>query len=258
MIKKVAREVIDLAIIIPTLNEEHFIGRLLDSIIKQTVLPKEVVVVDACSKDKTIAEIKKRQKVFPCLRYFQIPKQTISRQRNLGVKKTTSPHLLFLDADMQVQKEDTLEKYFKEVLKRKPDVAAAENLPDCQYWKDLVYFKAENLAIKTIKHFWPLATARNLYVKRQIFNKVRGFDEAIPVGEDHELVQKIVKAGGNLTFLRTVKLQTSTRRVEHEGRRRYAVRMILFGLSIFFRGHKKSKVEYQFGHFNNLAKEKSV
>ncbi len=54
--------IIDLAIIIPTLNEEHFIGRLLDSIISQSVMPKELVIVDAYSKDKTIAEIKKRQK----------------------------------------------------------------------------------------------------------------------------------------------------------------------------------------------------
>ena len=50
------KAVVDLAIIIPTLNEEHFIGRLLDSLIKQTVRPKELVVVDAFSKDKTIEE----------------------------------------------------------------------------------------------------------------------------------------------------------------------------------------------------------
>src|SRR6476659_2031064 len=99
---------LDLAIVIPTLNEEHYIGILLDSIASQTVLPKEIVVVDAESKDKTIEEIKRRQspstdaqdiKHLPQLKYFQIPKYTISRQRNLGVKKTSSEFILFLDAD---------------------------------------------------------------------------------------------------------------------------------------------------------------
>src|SRR3989304_7470559 len=97
------KTLIDLAIIIPTLNEEHFIGRLLDSIIKQSVAPKEIVVVDAYSKDKTVEEIKERQKKFPDLHYFKVSKSTISRQRNLGVKHTTCPHLLFLDADMELR-----------------------------------------------------------------------------------------------------------------------------------------------------------
>lgn len=246
------KPVADLAIIIPTLNEEHFIGRLLDSIGKQTVVPKELVVVDAYSKDRTIEEINKRQKRMSNLQYFRIPRHTISRQRNFGVKKTKSLHLLFLDADMELKEKDCLEKYFNEVVKRKPDVAAAKNLPDSNTWKNSVYFRAENLLIKLLKYFWPMLTARNLYIRREIFEKVGGFDEEIPVGEDQEIVQKIVKKGGKLIFLKTVKLHTSVRRIEQEGRRKYAMRMILFGLNILLRGHKKSKVKYEFGNFKRI------
>lgn len=241
--------IIDLAVVIPTLNEEHFIGRLLDSIAQQTVVPKELVVVDAYSQDDTIEEIKKRQKKLSNLRYFRIPKSTISRQRNFGAGKTTVPHLLFLDADMVLKEKDALERYFKEILKRKPDVAAAKNLPDAEYWKDLVYFKAENLLIKLLKYFWPVITARNLYVTREMFNRVGYFDENIPVGEDQDLVQRIVKKKGRLIILKTVNLHTSTRRIEKEGRRKYALRMILFGLNILLRGYKKSKINYEFGNF---------
>lgn len=246
------KTVIDIAIIIPTLNEEHFIGRLLDSIIKQSVTPKELVVVDAYSKDKTIAEIKKRQFKLTNLRYFRIPKRTVSRQRNFGVTKTTSPHLLFLDADMELREKDILEKYFNEVLKKKPDVAVAENLPDSTYWKDSVYFKVEDLLFKFSKFIWPIIVARNLYVKRAIFNKARGFDEEITVGEDQELVHRIIKRDGKLIFLKNIKLYTSTRRVEQEGRRRYALKMILFGLKILLYGRKKSRVKYEFGSFKKL------
>lgn len=247
------KNIIDLAIVIPTLNEEHFIGRLLDSIIKQSVAPKEIVVVDAFSKDKTIAEIKLRQKKFSNLRYFRVPKSTVSRQRNLGAKYTNCLHLLFLDADMELRDRNSLEKYFTEALKRKPDMAAAQNLPDSDAWKDLIYFKAENLLVEFLKYFWPVITARNLYVTREMFNKVGGFDEEIPVGEDQDLVHRIVKKGGKVILLKAVKLYTSTRRVELEGRRKYALRMILFGLSIFLQGHKKSRIEYEFGKFNKPA-----
>lgn len=242
------KTVINLAIIIPTLNEEHFIGRLLDSIIAQTVKPKELVVVDAYSKDKTIEEIKKRQ-AKTRLRCLQIPKHTIARQRNFGVAKTSSPHLLFLDADMELRGKDTLAKYFREILARKPDVAAAQNLSDSATLKNTVYFKAENLLVKFLKHIWPVITARNLYVKREMFNKVKGFDDSIAVAEDQELVSRIVKAGAKLVLLKTVKLYTSARRVEHEGRRKYVLRMLMFGVSIMLFGHKRSNVRYEFGNF---------
>lgn len=246
------KPIIDLAVIIPTLNEEHFIGRLLDSIIVQTVVPKELVVVDAYSKDRTIQEIKKRQSKMANLHYFQIPKNTISQQRNFGVKKTTAPHLLFLDADMELREEASLERYFDEMLKKKPDVAVAENLPDSNTFKNSIYFKTENLLMKFFKYFWPVITARNLYVKREVFDEVGGFDESIKVGEDQELVHRIVKNGGKLIFLKSVKLYTSTRRVDAEGRRKYALKMILFGFDILIHGHKKSRVEYEFGRFKKF------
>lgn len=243
------KKIIDLAIVIPTLNEEHFIGRLLDSILKQTIMPKELVVVDAYSKDKTLQEVQERQNKLARLRFYKIPKYTVARQRNFGAKQTSSSHLLFLDADMELQDEDALERYLKEVLKEVPDVASASTLPDTKHWKNSVYFKAEDLLFKISKYFYPLVTARNLYIKRETFNEVGGFDEEVAVGEDSQLVNKIVKAGGKLLFLRGVKLYTSTRRVEQEGRRKYALKMIVFGFNILLRGFKKSRVKYEFGNF---------
>lgn len=244
-----SRKIIDLSIVIPTLNEEHFIGRLLDSIIRQTVMPKEVVVVDAYSKDKTIQEIKKRQGKFPKLQYLKIPRKTISCQRNLGAGHTTSPHLLFFDADMELRSVDILENYFKEVLYRKPDIAVAKTPPDSNDWKDLLYFQAEDMLFKLLKNIWPVVTARNLYIRREIFNKARGFDEGLAVGEDQALAYKVVKKGGRLIFLSSVKLHTSVRRVVREGRMKYSIKMILFGLSVMIFGHRRTKVKYEFGNF---------
>lgn len=247
--KSVKKETIDLSIIIPTLNEEDFIGRLLDSISNQTVSPKEIIVVDAFSKDKTTKEVKKRQAKMANLKYYQIPQKTIARQRNFGESKTATEYLLFLDADMMLKRKYDLEKYFKEVLQKKADVAAARTLPDVNSWKNTVYFMVEDAAFKASQYIWPVITARNLYMPKEVFEKAGGFNEELVVGEDQELVQRIIKMGGKLIFLKTVQLITSVRRVEIEGRRRYALRMILFGINIFFRGYKKSKIEYEFGKF---------
>ncbi len=138
------------------------------------------------------------------------------------------------------------------MLKKKPDVAAASNLPDSTNWKDAVYFRAEDLLFRISKHYWPVITARNLYVRREIFNEVRGFNEELAVAEDQELVHRIIKKGGKLIFLKSVKLYTSVRRMEYEGRRKYVLKMLVYGLNIFFHGHKKSRVEYEFGRFKKF------
>lgn len=240
---------IHLAIIIPTLNEEKYIGKLLDSIINQTKKPTELVVIDASSKDKTIYEIKKRQTQFPQLRIFKIPKYTVARQRNFGVKETKSPNILFLDADMELRKRDDLERYIAEIEKKKPDAAVSKNLPDSNKWGDKIYFKLEDLTFKITRFLWPVISARNFYVKREVFYKVGGFDEKIKVGEDQELLHRILKNNGKFIFLKDVALYTSIRRVAKEGRIRYALKMILFGLDILLKGHYKSRVEYEFGNF---------
>ena len=109
------KRVIDLAIVIPTLNEEKYIGGLLESIARQTIQPAEVVVVDAFSTDKTEEVVSSWKKKIPQLRFYQIPKDTISKQRNYGVKKSKSAKILFLDADTALIGDDTLEKYIQEV-----------------------------------------------------------------------------------------------------------------------------------------------
>jgi len=243
------KKILDLAIIIPTLNEEHFVGYLLDSIASQSVLPKEIVVVDAYSADKTVMEVRKRQKTFPKLRLWRIPKFTIARQRNFGVKKASANHILFLDADMEFKDSDALAKYINEVSEKKCDVAAATNLPNSKYWKDQVFFKIEDLLFKGSRLIWPVVTARNLFVRRTVFEKNGGFDEELTVGEDQELVQRVIRNGSKFIFLNKVSLYTSTRRVQKEGRTKYALKMIFFGLDIILKGRKKSNVAYEFGNF---------
>ncbi|MBI2600381.1 glycosyltransferase [Candidatus Daviesbacteria bacterium] len=242
---------IDLAIVIPTLNEQHYIGSLLDSIAKQTVQPKEIVVIDAYSKDKTVEEAKKRRIKLPQLKVYQIPKSTISRQRNFGVSKTKQEHILFLDADMFFSDSETLKTYYEEVLKTKPEIASAFNVPAGHYWKDKVFFTAMNILFFLSRPIWPMTTAMNIYIKREVFEKIGGFDENIRVGEDFELVQRCSKRGYKFFFLDQPRLHTSPRRFEKEGRTKFALKMIKASLQTLLFGYRNITVEYEFGKFDS-------
>lgn len=244
------KPIIDLAIIIPTLNEEHFIGYLLDSIAHQSVLPKEVVVIDAYSRDKTVAEIRKRQKSMPQLKVFRIPRYTISRQRNFGAKETSAPHLLFLDADTELRGKDVLKMYYKKILKKKPDLAIATNKPSTEHWKDEVYFRAMDWIFKISKPIWPMATCMNMYMNRKAFEAIGGFDDSIAVGEDLEIVHRLVKMGGKYSIISDPKVHTSPRRFEKEGRIRFALKSAKSFIRIVRKGYRNNPIEYEFGHFS--------
>jgi glycosyltransferase involved in cell wall biosynthesis len=242
-------KLVDLAIVVPTLNEENYIGNLLDSINKQTVQPKEIVIVDAFSKDKTEAEVKKFKKKLPQLKFIQIPKYSISRQRNAGARKTKASHILFLDADTVLLDADTLEKYFQEVKEKDPGLAVAGNYPLSDHWKDKVLFQAANIGTKAVRDIYPLAVAINLYIRRDIFETLGGFDEKVKLGEDCELVQRYAKEGLKYIVLEKPRIFTSVRRLRKEGRIGYIVKSInsLIGTEIY--GYRKNPIikEYEFG-----------
>jgi glycosyltransferase involved in cell wall biosynthesis len=241
---------VDLAIIIPTLNEQNYIGKLLDSIIEQSVLPLEIVVVDAYSLDKTILEIKKRQRSLPQLKFYQIPKYSISRQRNFGARKTKASNLLFLDADTELKEKQTLQQYIDEVNQKKPDIAAVHNYPLSDYWKDKMYFMGMKILFDAAQHFYPVALTINLYVSRQTFDKNKGFNESVRIGEDIELVQRVVRNGGKFMFLKKPKIYTSVRRYQKEGRIKLTMKFIRNMYYIQFHGYKYIPKDYEFGKFN--------
>lgn len=243
------KKIIDLAVVIPTLNEEHFVGFLLDSIAHQSVWPKEIVIVDAYSRDKTIHEVRKRQKILPNLQVFRIQRYTISRQRNFGVSQTTSHHLLFLDADTELRGHHVLQRYFEQIKRKKPAIAIATNKPTTNHWKDNMYFRAMDLIFRVSKPIWPMATCMNMYIKRSIFEKVGGFDDNIAVGEDFEIVNRIVKGGGRFSIISDPKIHTSPRRFEREGRIRFALKATRSFIRVVRSGYRNNPIKYEFGHF---------
>ncbi len=240
---------VDLAIIIPTLNEEKFIGKLLDSIADQTWLPKEIVVIDAFSTDKTEEEVKKRQKQLPQLRFYQIPKYSIGRQRNYGVKKTKSSRILFLDADTALVAKDTLEKYIKETERKNAKLAVADNYPLSDHWKDKAYFASANLSTRVGKFVWPVAVGINLFCTRSVFEGLGGFNERIKVGEDIELVERFAKHGVTYEVLEDPEIYTSVRRLRKEGRIRFVLMMINSFIFNHVYGYRKNPMskDYEFG-----------
>ncbi len=245
---------IDLAIIIPTLNEEHYIGKLLNSIGAQSVAPQEVIVVDANSPDKTVKEIKKRQRILPQLVWYQIPKYTISRQRNLGVAKSESSNILFIDADMIFLDQESLKNLYEEALEKEADFAIPQILPDSESKLDTFLYTLHNGIPRTFKPIKAFATTQCLFVKRTVFDQAGRFDEEIKVAEDFDLVSRMHKIGGKFVILKHSTIYTSVRRLEKDGRLRFVGLLGISLLLILLVGYRKNPIskKYDFGQHPKL------
>lgn len=90
----------DIAVIIPTLNEEVFISQCLDSIIKQTYpfQQMDIMVIDGGSCDKTKEIVAYYHRKYKNIRLISNPKKIQSAAFNLGVKHSNAPYIVRLDA----------------------------------------------------------------------------------------------------------------------------------------------------------------
>jgi len=92
----------DVSVVIPAYNAEAFIVDALESIFRQTVLPKEIIVINDGSVDKTEQVI--QDWISSSSRSCPVHLTTrvnsgAPATRNVGVKQTTGKWIAFLDAD---------------------------------------------------------------------------------------------------------------------------------------------------------------
>ena len=95
-----------ISIIIPALNEENYLPRLLGSLEKQNLKDYEIILADAGSKDRTIEIAKK----YGCK---VVPGGLPAKGRNEGAKAARGDLFLFLDSDL-VLPEGFLDAFLQE------------------------------------------------------------------------------------------------------------------------------------------------
>ena len=86
------------SIILPTYNQSDFLKKSINSILSQTFQNWELLIIDNNSTDNTDNVIQSFQD--NRIKVYKINNQNIlAKSRNLGIKKSTSSWLCFIDSD---------------------------------------------------------------------------------------------------------------------------------------------------------------
>lgn len=171
------------SVIVPTKNSGETIEKCLQSIKNQSYPEIEIIVVDNYSQDKTEEIAQEYAKV-----YVKGPER--STQRNFGAQKAKGGYLLFIDSDMELTPK-VVEECINEIKKDEkikgviiPEISVGKGFwTRCKALERSCYIRDETME-----------AAR--FFEKEIFEKIKGYDERIAGGgEEYDLPQRVKEAG---------------------------------------------------------------
>ena len=172
----------NISIVIPVLNEEKMIGEILKHIANTSYKGniKEVICVDGGSRDKTIFIAEQLgAKVIQS-------KKGRARQMNLGAKHASGGILYFLHADTFTP--NNFDQLILTAIKEGHESGCFRMRFDTK--NPILRFFAW---FSRINHTLCRGGDQSLFIKRDLFQKTKGFNEDYMIYEDTEFIQRLYK-----------------------------------------------------------------
>lgn len=191
-----------ISIIIPCYNSETFVGRALDSVLKQTYKDWEIILVNNNSTDGTQAVLDAFQAKYPeKVRVFDETKKGAPAARNKGLQEAKGEWVQFLDADDEILPE-----------KLAGQIALAE-----KEGASIVTSPYTRIGTRDRKHFvvprglymddvWSALilsnmgiTSSNLF-KRALLLQVEGWDEKLVASQEYDMMFRMLQLNPKVAF----------------------------------------------------------
>ncbi len=178
-------------VVVPVYNRQQTVRRAIDSVLSQSYMPEEIVVVNDGSTDGTQEILNSYGDKLTCI--FLPKRYGPSRARNEGIQRAKTDWTAFLDSD------DLWEKN-----KLKDQVEYLRKYPFYQILQSEEIWIRNGVRVNPCKHhakpegwIWEpslercLVSPSGVLIKKTLLEKYGKFDEGLPVCEDYDLWLKI-------------------------------------------------------------------
>ena len=198
------------SIVIPAYNEERFIEDCLNSVYQQDY-PKElleVIVVDGNSHDRTAEIIREK---FPQVKLLHNPRKIVPVSMNIGIKAAQGVYIIRLDVHCVYPND-----YFSRLVQFMEAHPEADNVGGvCKTLPANETARAEAIAIALsskfgmgnsefrvgVKEIKEVDTVPFGCYRREVFDKIGGYDEELTRNQDNELNSRLKQHGGRIFLL---------------------------------------------------------
>lgn len=141
---------IKLSIIVPVYNAEEFLEKCLTSLVNQTIIDVEIILVDDGSTDRSLEICKAFAADDSRIRIFEQENSGQSVARNLGLDNAIGEYIAFADSDDWVD-ENFYEKLLEAAIRNSADIACGSVIREkksagkirVNYKEEKVYLKAQ-------------------------------------------------------------------------------------------------------------------
>jgi len=183
-----------ISLVIPAYNEEKYIVPTLESINKAIKKFKEkyyknieVIVVDNDSNDKT-AEIASS---YGC-KVVKFKKHNIAAVRNAGAKHAIGKYIAFVDADRSIIHENTFNDIYEKLQNPKIYGGGSKLIPDkFNSFFGFFGFGVIDFLLYHIRIIFNGIGTGLIYLRKNDFDKLGGFDESYWALEDYDFVLRM-------------------------------------------------------------------
>jgi glycosyltransferase involved in cell wall biosynthesis len=187
------------SIVIPAYNAEDTLGDQLEALSSQVVdFPWEIVLVNNNSRDRTVEVAEGFRDRLPLRVVNAARKQAPSYARNEGVRQSHGKLLLFCDAD-DVVSERWL-SLMAAALKEHDFVGGSYELTKLNPAEDQAY-RAMPVPGEPFSGFLPFTPSGCMGIRREIHERIGGFDERYRAAEDIDYSWRVQLNGHELHFV---------------------------------------------------------
>lgn len=187
----------DVSVVVPVYNGARYLNETLQSILVQTTVPREVILVDDGSTDDSAALIQRLAASAPIpLRYALQANQGTAAARNRGIELAANPLIAFLDQDDLWLPEKLAHQC--DLLRRQP--AAGYSITQVEFFMDGDGPPPAWVRAKRFEGLQPGYLPSCLLVRRSTFQQVGVFDPALRNGSDTDWFARVRDAGVGVTI----------------------------------------------------------
>lgn len=189
----------NISVVIPTFNRAHILDSVVSSVVNQSIIPTEIIIVDDGSKDSTLEVVQnliaKNDKLN--IRYVSQENQGGNVARNRGIDEANGEYIAFLDSDDTWDKEK-LEKQLAVFQNNEKVGAVYCGLRHVDLDKGTLIhepkrsYPSGNLGSSLLIRDVTAPTSCYM-VKRGVFEEVGGFDILLKARQDWEMWIRIAQ-----------------------------------------------------------------
>lgn len=180
-------------VVIPAYNAAAYLEAAVDSVAKQTIPPKAIIIVDDGSADNTAEVMKNLAGKYPQVQCLFNPHLMVSAARNAGLRHSTAPYIAFLDSDdiwhpqkIEKQMEAFSRQHDRElgIIYCNYDLMDEAGLPIVCEQKVISPTLRGNIHANLIGGNFVSGSASAVLMKRAVLEKIGLLDETLTHGED--------------------------------------------------------------------------